>query len=154
MDFVKDKWDFIVKSAAAVGGAIAGLLGGFDVMLRVLVIFMIADYVSGWVVAIMGHSLKTPDGHLNSQIGFKGIARKCFILLMVLLATTLDQAIEQQIFRSMVVWFYIANEGLSVLENLALAGVPFPAGIKTALEQIKEKNDKPEEDPEEKFPEG
>lgn len=148
--FLKDKWDYIVKGLAAIGGGVAGLMGGLDTMLRVLMIFMVVDYVSGWCVAIVGHSLKTEDGHLNSAVGFKGIARKCFVLLMVLLASTLDEALGQPIFRSMVVWFYVANEGLSILENLALIGVPFPEAIKTALEQIKERNDKKAPDDTEK----
>lgn len=143
MEKIRLHWDSMIKLLAAAAGGIAGLLGGFDTMLRVLLIFMVSDYVTGWIVAIMGHSLKTADGRLNSAIGFKGIAKKCFILLMVLLATTLDKAVEQDIFRSMVIWFYVANEGLSVLENLALAGVPFPKGIKKTLEQIKQKNDEP-----------
>ena len=146
LDFLKEKWDYIIKGLAAVCGGVAGLMGGMDTMLRVLLIFMIVDYVTGWGVAIAGHSLKTEDGHLNSAVGFKGIAKKCFILLAVLLASTLDDALGQPMFRSMVVWFYVANEGLSILENLALIGVPFPEAIKTALEQIKERNDKKPDD--------
>lgn len=142
---MKEYWDKIVKICAGIAGGIVGLLGGWDKMLMVLCVFMVADYITGWIVAILGHSLKTSDGHLNSQVGFKGIAKKCFILLMALLAHYLDIALggEQAIFRSMVIWFYIANEGLSIVENAALAGFPFPAGIKRVLEQIKEKNDKP-----------
>lgn len=137
-------WDKIVKLCAAIAGGIAGLFGGWDTMLMVLCVFMIVDYITGWIVAILGHSLKTSDGHLNSQVGAKGIAKKCFILLMVLLANYLDQAVgNEAVFRSMVIWFYIANEGLSIVENAALAGFPFPQGIKNVLEQIKRQNDKP-----------
>ena len=137
-------WDKIVKSLAAIAGAIAGLFGGWDLMLQVLVIFMITDYVTGWVVAILGNSVKTESGHLDSRISWKGILKKGLALAVVLLGTMLDKAIGQDhAFRTMATWFYIANEGLSILENLALAGIPFPTGFKNMLEQLREKNDKP-----------
>lgn len=137
-------WDKIVKILSAIAGGIAGLLGGWDTMLMVLAACMLIDYVTGWIVAIMGKSKKSETGHLDSNIGFIGILKKGLILLMVLLGAMLDKAIGQQnVFRSMVVWFYVANEGLSILENMALAGMPFPAGVKKALEQLKSKNDEP-----------
>lgn len=137
-------WDKIVKMLAAVAGAIAGLFGGWDLMLRVLLIFMVTDYITGWVVAVLGNSVKTESGHLDSRISWKGILKKGLALAVVLLGAMLDKAIgENAAFRTMAVWFYIANEGLSILENLALAGVPFPASIKNALEQLREKSDKP-----------
>lgn len=137
-------WDKIVKTLAAVAGAIAGLFGGWDLMLRVLLIFMVTDYITGWVVAILGNSVKTESGHLDSRISWKGILKKGLALAVVLLGAMLDKAIgENAAFRTMAVWFYIANEGLSILENLALAGVPFPASIKNALEQLREKSDNP-----------
>jgi toxin secretion/phage lysis holin len=139
-------WDKIVKTLAAIGGAIAGLFGGFDVMLQVLVGAMIVDYITGWIVAILGNSIKTASGHLDSNIAWKGLLKKGLALLVVLLGAMLDRAVGQQVFRNMVVWFYIANEGLSILENLALAGVPFPSSVKKMLEQMRDKNDKPPDD--------
>jgi len=106
----------------------------------------VTDYITGWVVAILGNSVKTESGHLDSRISWKGILKKGLALAVVLLGAMLDKAIgENAAFRTMAVWFYIANEGLSILENLALAGVPFPASIKNALEQLREKSDKPPE---------
>lgn len=137
-------WDKIVKILAGAAGAIAGLFGGWDLMLQVLLIFMVTDYVTGWVVAILGNSVKTESGHLDSRISWKGILKKGLALAVVLLGTMLDKAIGQDhAFRTMATWFYIANEGLSILENLALAGIPFPTGFKNMLEQLREKNDKP-----------
>ena len=136
-------WDKIIKLVAAAAGAIAGWFGGWDVMLQVLVGAMIIDYVSGWIVAIMGHSIKTESGHLDSNVAWKGLLKKGLALLVVLLGSMLDKAIGQSVFRDMAVWFYVANEGLSILENLALAGVPFPEGLKRMLEQLREKNDHP-----------
>ena len=136
-------WDKIVKILSGLAGGIASLFGGFDTMLQVLVVCMVVDYATGWIVALMGKSTKTESGFLDSKVGFKGIGKKCLIMAMVLMATYLDKAIGgQPIFRSIVIWFYVANEALSVVENLALAGVPFPSGVKKALEQIKDKNDK------------
>lgn len=139
-------WDKACKICAAAAGAIAGLFGGWDTMLMVLVSAMIIDYVTGWIVAILGHSVKTESGHLDSNVAWRGLLKKGMALLVVLLGALLDRAVGQAVFRNMVVWFYIANEGLSVLENLALAGVPFPAGVKRMLEQIREKNDDTKED--------
>ena len=140
-------WDKIIKACAGIAGAIAGYFGGWDMMLKVLVIFMAVDYVTGWIVAILGNSVKTPSGHLDSRISWKGILKKGLALFVVLLGAMLDQTVGQNIFRNLAVWFYIANEGLSILENLALAGVPFPQAVKTALEQLREKNDKPPDEP-------
>jgi len=136
-------WDKILKTLAAIGGAIAGLFGGWDIMLKVLVVVMVIDYITGWIVAILGNSVKTETGHLDSNIAWKGLLKKGLALLVVLLGALLDKAVGQSVFRNMIVWFYIANEGLSILENLALAGVPFPTGMKNLLEQMKSKSDKP-----------
>lgn len=138
-------WDKILKMLAAAGGAIAGLFGGFDTVMLVLVGFLIVDYLTGWVVALMGKSHKSASGGLDSKVGFVGIARKGLILLVVLVASLLDQALgtEAAVFRDMVIWFYLANEGLSILENLSLAGVPFPQKMKNALEQLQDKHDEP-----------
>ena len=134
-------WDKVIKILAAAAGAVAGFFGGWDSMLRVLVVFMVVDYISGWIVAILGNSVKTESGHLDSRISWKGLLKKGLALAVVLLGAMLDKAVGQSVFRNMAVWFYVANEGLSILENLALAGVPFPESIKQALEQMREKND-------------
>lgn len=140
-------WDKIVKTLAAIGGAIAGLFGGWDTMLKVLVVAMVIDYISGWIVAIMGNSLKTESGKLDSEVAWKGLLKKGLALLVVLLGAMLDKAVGQDVFRNMVVWFYIANEGLSILENLALAGVPFPQSVKRMLEQMRQEHDQPPDNP-------
>ena len=139
-----EAWDKIVKVLAAIGGAIAGAFGGFDTMLMVLVACMVLDYATGLIVAWMGKSHKTDSGHLDSKVGFVGIGKKALMLLVVLMAALLDRALgaEAAVFRTMMIWFYIANEGLSVLENLSLAGVPFPTAVLKALEQLRDKADK------------
>ena len=141
-------WDNILKAIAACGGIVAGLFGGFDAMMQVLVACMAIDYVTGLVVAWMGKSPKTETGHLDSKIGFAGLLKKALILLVVFLAVRLDSVLptDQAVFRSMMCWFYIANEGISILENLAIAGVPFPGALKTALEQLQQKANPPEKE--------
>lgn len=136
-------WDKITKALAAALGAAAGLLGGWDVTLTVLAVLMCADYLSGVIVAACGRSPKTEAGGLSSKVGFIGLAKKGFILLIVLLGALLDQVIgtDGAMFRTMAVGYYIANEGLSMLENAALLGVPFPARLKKALEVLRDKGD-------------
>lgn len=136
-------WDRIVKGAAAVCGAVAGYFGGIDTALTVLMAFMAIDYATGVVAAWLGKSAKTANGCLDSKVGFAGLAKKGLMLLMVLVAAMLDRALgtEAAVFRSLMIWFYIANEGLSILENLTLSGVPFPQRVRDALEQLRREND-------------
>lgn len=122
-------------SVALVGGFLTSLLGGWDMALKVLVLFVVLDYVTGLVAAYC-------DQALNSKIGFKGIAKKIMLFVPVAVAYWLDMLLGQEILRSLAIFFYIANEGLSMVENLGRAGIPFPEQIQDALEQIKgdEKN--------------
>ena len=138
-------WDKILKALAAIAGAFAGLFGEWTTTLTILVVMMGLDYISGWIVAASGRSPKTETGGLSSKVGFIGIAKKGFIMLLVMLATMLDRAIGEgtTIFQSSIVLYYIANEGLSILENAALLGVPFPEKIRRALETMREKEDEP-----------
>lgn len=136
-------WERLTKAVAAALGAVAGLLGEWDVTLTVLMIMMVMDYVSGVIVAACGKSPKSDTGGLNSKVGFIGLAKKGFIMFMVLLAAMLDSVIgtDGTMFRTMAVGYYIANEGLSVLENAALLGVPFPEKMRKALEILRDKSD-------------
>ena len=138
-------WDKILKVLAAAAGAVAGLFGAWNTMLTILVAAMTADYISGWIVAWCGKSPKTENGGLSSKIGFIGIAKKAFIMILVLLATLLDRVIggDAAVFQSSLVLYYIANEGLSILENAALIGVRFPEKLKRALETMREQEDDP-----------
>ena len=130
-------FDRSVKAFAALFGAAAGALGGWDALLRVLVWMMAADYLSGVIVALMGRSRKTEYGGLSSKVGAAGILRKGMMLLVVLVSALLDSAMggASDVCRDAACWFYIANEGLSLLENLGLMGVPFPEKLKLLLGQ-------------------
>lgn len=134
-------WAKLTKAIFAAGGAVAGLLGEWDMSLTILVIMMATDYLSGIIVAATGRSPKTEEGGLSSKVGFIGLAKKGFMLMIVLVAALVDRAIgtDGTMCRTAATCYYIANEGLSVLENAALMGVPFPDKIKRALEVLREK---------------
>lgn len=124
---------------AALGAAFAGWT--WTPMHTVLVIFMIVDYLSGVIVAMLGLSPKTETGKLSSKAGFVGLAKKAFIIFFVLLGAALDSALGSSVIQSMIICMYIANEGLSIIENAALLGVPVPKVLKDALEVMREKSE-------------
>jgi toxin secretion/phage lysis holin len=119
---------------AALGGALTALLGGWDLMLQVLVGFVVADYITGLIAAWY-------EKKLNSDVGLRGIAKKVLLFVPVAIGFWLDQILGQEILRNLSIWFYIANEGLSILENLTTVGVPFPPALADALEQLKAKEE-------------
>ena len=133
-------WNKIIKWASLAAGAVAGLYGEWTSALTILVVMMAVDYVTGVAVAISGRSPKTEGGGLSSKAGFVGIARKGFIMLIVLIATLLDRVLGSaaMVFQTATVFYYIANEGLSVLENADRMGVPFPAFIRERLEGMRD----------------
>ena len=137
-------WEKSVKAGAAILGALAGLFGEWNALLTVLCVSMLLDYASGLIVAFCGKSPKTENGLPSSKIGFIGLSRKGFILIMVLLATLLDRALgtEAMIFQSATACYYVANEGISILENAGLIGLPVPKVIERALGKLKEPGEK------------
>ena len=146
------------------GAMIAAFFGGWDAALSTLIIFMVIDYITGIIVAAVFHkSEKTPDGTLESRVGWKGLCRKGVSLLVVLIACRLDILMGTNFIRDTVVIGFVANETLSIIENAGLMGVPIPRVIVSAIHVLKEKADagadkiessKPEEKPEEKKPPG
>ena len=137
-------WDRMLKSAMIVFGSVTGALGGWDPLLRVLTALMAADYLSGVVVALMGRSTKTEYGGLSSKAGAAGLARKGLMLLVVLVAALLDKAMggTGAVCRDAACWFYIANEGISILENVGQAGAPYPEKLRRLLGQKLEETQK------------
>ena len=111
-------------------------LGGFDELLTVLVVFMIVDYITGVCCAIIEHKL-------SSAVGAKGILRKVLILVLVAVANAIDVHIiegDQPILRTAVIFFYLSNEGISILENSARIGLPIPQKLREFLNQIKDRD--------------
>ena len=141
-------WDKITKAIFAAAGAVAGLFGEWNTMLTIFVAMMALDYITGLIVAACGRSPKTEGGRLSSKAGFVGICRKAVMMLLVLVATLLDKSLgnETMVFQSSLVFYYIANEGLSILENAAILGVKFPSKLQKALEAMQEREDKPPDD--------
>lgn len=139
----------VITALSAVGSFIANQLGGWDAALLVLLCVMAADYITGLLLAAVFHaSPKTESGLLSSNESFKGLIRKMLVLVLVWLGAMLDQVVGGDYIRTAVAMFFIANEALSVLENTAAMGVPYPKFIKAMLEAMKDQADetlKPED---------
>ena len=135
--------EYFLIICGIVGGTISALFGGWNHLLTTLLVAMGVDFVTGLVVAgVFKKSQKTPNGALESNIGWKGIAKKGVTLLIVLIAHRLDLAIGTTIIRDAVVIAFIINEVISITENAGLMGVPVPSPIKKAIEVLKDKEDK------------
>ena len=116
---------------AGIGGWLGYFLGGCDGLLYALLIFVAIDYITGVMCAISNRTL-------SSEVGFKGICRKVLIFLLVGIANILDVHVigSGSVLRTAIIFFYISNEGISLLENAAHLGLPVPEKIKTVLEQL------------------
>ena len=134
---MKEFWTIIQSLFFAVGAWLGFFLGDYDGLLYALVIFVAIDYVTGVMCAIV-------DKKLSSAVGFKGICRKVLIFLLVGLAHILDRQIlnETGILRTAVIFFFLSNDGLSILENAAHLGLPIPARLKAVLEQLHDRAEK------------
>lgn len=118
-----------------IGAVVGFFLGGADGLIKALIIFAIVDYITGVAAAAIEHKL-------NSEIGFKGITKKLLLFCIVGIAHILDIYVigSNAVCRSAVVLFYIANEGLSIIENSARCGLPIPEKLRIILEQLREEN--------------
>ena len=136
---MKEFWNTIQLIFAGIGGWLGYFLGGCDGLLYALIAFVVIDYITGVMCAIANHTL-------SSEVGFKGICRKVLIFLLVGIANILDiQVIDSgSVLRTAVIFFYISNEGVSLLENAAHLGLPVPEKIKTVLEQLHDRSTKEE----------
>lgn len=140
---MKEFWNTVQIAFTAVGGWLGYYLGGCDGLLIALIAFTLIDYITGVMCAVI-------DKKLSSAIGFKGICRKVLIFLIVGAAHILDLYVIKtgSILRTAVIFFYISNEGVSLVENSAHLGLPVPKKIKSVLEQLHnraENDDKEEE---------
>lgn len=126
----------ICTGLGIVGSLIAALFGGWDSALITLLIFMGVDYLTGLIVAAAG---KSPKGKLSSKVGWKGLAKKCIILLLVLVAARLDVILGTSYVRAGVCIAFMCNEVISILENAGLMGVPLPDVLKNAIDLLQKK---------------
>ena len=136
---MKEFWNMVQMVFAAVGGWLGYFLGGNDGLLIALVLFVAADYLTGVMCAVS-------DKVLSSNVGFKGICRKVLIFLLVGIANILDIHVNGNgsVLRRAVNFFYISNEGVSLLENAAHLGLQVPEKIKAVLEQLHDRAEKTE----------
>lgn len=136
---MKSIWTGIQIAFSAVGGLIGWFLGGFDGFLYALIAFAVIDYITGVMCAIS-------DKKLSSEVGFKGICRKVLIFVLVGIGNLVDVYVlgEAGVLRTAVIFFYLSNEGVSLLENSAHLGLPIPQKLKSVLEQLHNRNEKEE----------
>lgn len=133
---MKEFWNSIQLIFATVGGWLGYFLGGCDGLLYALIAFVAIDYITGVMCAIS-------DKTLSSEVGFKGICRKVLIFLLVGIGNIIDVQVlgSPGVLRTAVIFFYLSNEGVSLLENAAHLGLPVPDAIKTVLEQLHDRSD-------------
>jgi len=130
----------IILLFGSLGSLLSFLLGGFDSVMKALLIFMVIDFLSGLILAIVfKKSKKTVNGRLSSQAGILGLTKKIFILFLVAVATQLDIILGTAFIRDGTVIGFISMEGISIIENSSLAGLPIPKVLKNTLEIISKK---------------
>ena len=136
---MKEKLCFVM---GALGAWIAGLFGGWSSAMTTLLLFMVADYLTGLIVAgVFKNSPKTPTGALQSKAGLIGLIKKGMILLILLIACRLDMLLNTTIIRDGTCISFILNELISITENAGLMGVPIPPPIKRAIDVLKSKEE-------------
>lgn len=140
---MKEFWNTIQLVFAAIGGWLGYFLGSFDGLLIALLVFVVVDYLTGVMCAIA-------DKNLSSGVGFKGICRKVLIFILVGIANILDVQVigDGSILRTAVIFFYLSNEGVSLLENAGHLGLPIPERLKAVLEQLHDRADGDEKEDE------
>ena len=138
---MKEFWNSIQFVFTVMGGWLGYFLGGYDGLLYALIVFMVADYITGVMCAIS-------DTTLSSAVGFKGICRQVLILMLVGIANLLDVEVigTGAVLRTAVIFFYLSNEGVSLLENAAHLGLPIPEKLKSVLAQLHKKAESGDDD--------
>ena len=134
---MKEFWNLCQFLFTAAGGWLGYFLGGCDGLLLALVLFAVADYITGVMCAVA-------DKKLSSEVGFKGICRKVIIFMLVGVAHVIDVNViaTGSVLRTAVIFFYLSNEGVSLVENAAHLGLPIPEKLKAVLEQLHDRAEK------------
>lgn len=133
---MKEFWNMVQMVIAGIGGWLGWFLGGFDGLVYALLAFVVIDYVTGVMCAVA-------DRNLSSEVGFRGIAKRVLVFLLVGVANILDVHVigNGSVLRTAVIFFYISNEGVSLLENASRLGLPIPEKMKAVLKQLHERSD-------------
>jgi toxin secretion/phage lysis holin len=130
-----NKWETIYNSITAVLGAFVGyLFGGWSVLLGILLAFSFIDYGSGMLASSI-------EGKLSSKVGFRGIAKKIMIFALVAVGHLVDKALGKEMIQNAIIFFYLGNELLSIIENAGRTGIPIPKQIQSAVEILKGKGE-------------
>jgi toxin secretion/phage lysis holin len=134
---MKEIWNWIQVTFAAVGGWLGYFLGGWDGFLYALLTFVVIDYITGLMCAVL-------DKKLSSEVGFRGIFKKVLIFSLVAIGHIIDKNVigDGSVIRTAVIFFYLSNEGISILENAVHVGLPVPQKLKDILEQLHNRSDK------------
>ena len=134
---MKEIWNWVQMALSAIGGFLGYFLGGMDGFLYALIAFVVIDYITGLMVAAI-------QKKVSSEVGFKGICKKMLIFILVGVANIVDKQIigNGSAIRTAVIFFYLSNEGISILENTAQIGLPVPQKLRDVLEQLKGPEDK------------
>ena len=137
---MKEFWTTIQVIFAAIGGWLGWFLGGCDGLLYALLAFVVIDYITGVMCAVVDHKL-------SSQIGFKGIFKKILIFALVGVGHIIDTQVigSGSVLRTAVIFFYMSNEGVSMIENAGHLGLPIPKKLKAVLEQLHDRAEKEDE---------
>lgn len=134
---MKEIWNWIQVTFAVVGGWLGYFLGGWDGFLYALLTFVVIDYITGLMCAVL-------DKKLSSEVGFRGIFKKVLIFSLVAIGHIIDKNVigDGSVIRTAVIFFYLSNEGISILENAVHVGLPVPQKLKDILEQLHNRSDK------------
>ena len=134
---MKEIWNWTQAAIAAAGGGLGYFLGGWDGFLYALLTFVVIDYITGLMCAVL-------DKKLSSEVGFRGIFKKVLIFSLVAIGNIVDQSVigDGSVIRTAVIFFYLSNEGVSILENAAHIGLPVPQKLKDILEQLHNRDGK------------
>lgn len=142
MSNAKSIYYTVLAGLAAIGGVASQYLGGWDQLTQLLAWAMAIDYLTGALCAAVWHkSPKTATGGYESRAGFKGLIRKGVIILIVMIAAELDKLANTTAMRTATILFFAANDGMSILENLGIMGVPYPPALKNAFEVLRRKSE-------------
>ena len=124
----------------SIGSALSYFIGGVDTMFLVLCVFLLVDYISGIIVAVVfKNSTKTESGKVNSAVSFKGLCKKFFVIVLVGVSHLLDNVLGTNFIRGGVVVAFISNETISIIENAGLMGIPIPAPLKKAIDILQDR---------------
>lgn len=134
---MKEIWNWIQVTFAVVGGWLGYFLGGWDGFLYALLTFVVIDYITGLMCAVL-------DKKLSSEVGFRGIFKKVLIFSLVAIGHIIDKNVigDGSVIRTAVIFFYLSNEGISILENTVHIGLPVPQELKDVLEQLHDRSNK------------